>query len=98
MKYKEFTNKSYGLEAKEIPPKPRTYSDVKEDIKIKDPTGKKHYEAKRYIDTYKGSHRPVPKIINKKPMTGEFTLSGPDEKFVADMINKRGRFKEGNNE
>jgi len=98
MKYKEFTNNSYGLEAKEVPPKPKTYSDVKEDIKIKDPTGKKHYEAKRYIDTYKGSHRPVPKIINKKPMAGEFTLSGPDEKFVADMINKRGRFKEGNNE
>ena len=35
MKYKEFTNNSYGLEAKEVP-KPRTYSDVKEDIKIKD--------------------------------------------------------------
>ena len=98
MKFKEFTNNSYGLEAKKVPPKPKTYSDIKEDIKIYDPTGKKHYEAKRYIDTYKGSFRPVPKIINKKPMTGEFTLSGPDEKFVADMINKRGRFKEGNNE
>ena len=34
MKYKEFTNNSYGLEAKEVPPKPRTYADVKEDIRI----------------------------------------------------------------
>ena len=99
MKYKEFTNNSYGLEAKEVPPKPKTYSDVKEDIKIKDPTGKKHYEAKRYIDTYKGSHRPVPKFVKPKDVFSKFfTLSGPDEKFVADMINKRGRFKEGNNE
>ena len=96
MKYKEFTNNSYGLEAKEVPPKPRTYSDVKEDIKIYDPTGKKHDEAKRYIDTYKDSFRPTPRIINKK--FREFTLSGPDEKFVADMVNKQGRFKEGNNE
>ena len=98
MKFKDFTNNSYGLEAKEVPPKPMTYADVKEDIKIKDPTGRKHDEAKQYIDTYKGSFRPVPKIINKKPMTGEFTLSGPDEKFVADMVNKQGRFKEDKNE
>ena len=33
MKYKEFTKKSYGLEAKEVPPKPKTYSDIKEDVK-----------------------------------------------------------------
>ena len=46
MKYKEFTKKSYGLEAKEVPPKPKTYSDIKEDVKIYDPTGKKHYDAK----------------------------------------------------
>ena len=98
MKYKEFTNNSYGLEAKEVPPKPRTYSDIKEDVKIYDPTGKKHSEAKRYIDTYKGSFRPVPKIVDNKPMSPYFTLRGPDEQFVADMINKRGRFKEGNNE
>ena len=45
MKFKEFTNNSYGLEAKEVPPKPMTYADVKEDIKIKDPTGRKHDEA-----------------------------------------------------
>ena len=96
MKYKEFTKKSYGLEAKEVPPKPKTYSDIKEDVKIYDPTGKKHDEAKRYIDTYKDSFRPTPRIINKK--FREFTLSGPDEKFVADMVNKQGRFKEGNNE
>ena len=98
MKYKEFTNNSYGLEAKEVPPKPKTYSDIKEDVKIYDPTGKKHSEAKRYIDTYKGSFRPVPKIVDNKPMSPYFTLRGPDEQFVADMINKRGRFKEGNNE
>ena len=96
MKYKEFTKKSYGLEAKEVPPKPKTYSDIKEDVKIYDPTGRKHDEAKQYIDTYKGSFRPTPRIKNKK--FGEFTLSGPDEKFVADMVNKKGRFKEGNNE
>lgn len=98
MKYKEFTNNSYGLEAKEVPPKPKTYSDIKEDVKIYDPTGKKHSEAKRYIDTYKGSFRPVPKIVDNKPLSPYFTLRGPDEQFVADMINKRGRFKEGNNE
>ena len=98
MKYKEFTNNSYGLEAKEVPPKPKTYSDIKEDVKIYDPTGKKHSEAKQYIDTYKGSFRPVPKIVDNKPLSPYFTLRGPDEQFVADMINKRGRFKEGNNE
>ena len=42
MNYKEFTKKSYGLEAKEVPPKPKTYSDIKEDVKIYDPTGRKH--------------------------------------------------------
>ena len=98
MKYKEFTKKSYGLEAKEVPPKPKTYSDIKEDVKIYDPTGKKHSQAKQYIDTYKGSFRPVPKIVDNKPLSPYFTLRGPDEQFVADMINKRGRFKEGNNE
>ena len=44
MKYKEFTNNSYGLEAKEVPPKPKTYSDVKEDMRedyeVTDKTGK----------------------------------------------------------
>ena len=98
MKFKDFTNNSYGLEAKEVPPKPKTYSDIKEDIKIYDPTGRKHDEAKQYIDTYKGSFRPVPKIVDNKPLSPYFTLRGPDEQFVADMINKRGRFKEGNNE
>jgi hypothetical protein len=29
MNYKEFTKKSYGLEAKEVPPKPKTFEDVK---------------------------------------------------------------------
>ena len=45
MKYKEFTNNSYGLEAKEVPPKLKTYSDVKEDIRIYDDTGKKKKEG-----------------------------------------------------
>ena len=36
MKFKDFKNNSYGLEAKEIPPRPKTFEDVKEDIKIKD--------------------------------------------------------------
>ena len=86
MKYKEFANNSYGLEAKEVPPKPRTYADVKEDIKIKDPTGKKKDYAKRYIDVYKNTHRGAPKIVNDK--MGEFTLKGKDEKLVADLANE----------
>ncbi|MAG48427.1 hypothetical protein CMO86_01730 [Candidatus Woesearchaeota archaeon] len=84
MKYKEFTNNSYGLEAKEVPPKPRTYSDVKEDIKIKDPKGTKKDYVKRYRDVYKNTHRGAPDIKNEKP--GEFTLSGKDEKLVADLV------------
>ena len=96
MKYKEFTNKSYGLEAKEVPPKPRTYSDVKEDIRIYDETGNKKAEAKAYIDVYKDTHRGAPKIKDERGKF--FTLSGKDERLVADMVQKKGRFKEGNNE
>ena len=84
MKYKEFTKKSYGLEAKEVPPKPRTYSDVKEDIRVSDPTGKKKHYAKEYIKTYKDTHRGAPDIVNDK--VGEFTLKGKDEKLVADLV------------
>ena len=84
MKYKEFTNNSYGLEAKEVPPKPRTYSDVKEDIRISDKTGKKKDYAKRYIDTYKDTHRGAPKIKDERG--NFFTLSGKDEKLVADLV------------
>ena len=86
MNYKEFTKKSYGLEAKEVPPKPRTYSDVKEDIRVSDPTGKKKAYAKSYIDVYKDTHRGAPKIVNDK--MGEFTLRGKDEKLVADLANE----------
>ena len=86
MKYKEFTKKSYGLEAKEVPPKPMTYTDVKEDIRVSDPTGKKKDYAKRYIDVYKNTHRGAPKIVNDK--MGEFTLKGKDEKLVADLANE----------
>ena len=76
----------------------KTFKQLLEDIEITDKTGKAYSFANEYINTYKDSYRPVPKIINKKPMSNEFTLRGPDEQFVADMINKRGRFKEGNNE
>ena len=96
MNYKEFTKKSYGLEAKEVPPKPRTYSDVKEDIRIYDETGNKKAEAKAYIDVYKDTHRGGPKIKDERGKF--FTLSGKDERLVADMVQKKGRFKEGNNE
>tara|TARA_B100000945_G_scaffold316782_1_gene318349 strand:- start:81 stop:371 length:291 start_codon:yes stop_codon:yes gene_type:complete len=96
MKYKEFTNNSYGLEAKEVPPKPRTYADVKEDIRIYDETGNKKAEAKAYIDVYKDTHRGAPKIKDERGKF--FTLSGKDERLVADMVQKKGRFKEGNNE
>jgi len=92
MNYKEFTKKSYGLEAKEVPPKPMTYADVKEDIRISDPKGSKKSEAEQYIDVYKDTHRGAPEIKNAK--FREFTLSGKDEKLVADMVNKEGRFKE----
>ena len=100
MKFKEFTNNSYGLEAKEVPPKPKTYSDVKEDMRedyeVTDKTGKAYDFAKEYIDTYKDSFRPVPKIITKGGNTRKFILKGPDEKFVADMLTgpqgKRSRF------
>ena len=86
MNYKEFTKKSYGLEAKEVPPKPMTYTDVKEDIRVSDPTGRKKDYAKRYIDVYKNTHRGAPKIVNDK--MGEFTLKGKDEKLVADLANE----------
>ena len=34
-KLKDFKKESYGLEAKEIPPKPKTYHDYKPDFKTK---------------------------------------------------------------
>ena len=90
MKFKDFKNNSYGLEAKEIPPRPKTfedvYEDVKEDIEVTDSTGKAYDFARQYIDTYKGSYRPVPKIITKGGNIRKFILKGPDEKFVADML------------
>ena len=86
MNYKEFTKKSYGLEAKEVPPKPRTYADVKEDIRVSDPTGRKKDYVKSYIDVYKNTYRGAPKIVNDK--MGEFTLRGKDEKLVADLANE----------
>ena len=37
-KLKDFKKESYGLEAKEIPPKPKTYQDFKPEFKIKSAT------------------------------------------------------------
>ena len=84
MNYKEFTKKSYGLEAKEVPLKPLTYSEVKEDIRVSDPTGKKKAYAKSYADVYKDTHRGAPKIKDESDQV--FTLSGKDEKRVADLV------------
>ena len=84
MNYKEFTKKSYGLEAKEVPPKPMTYADVKEDIRISDTTGKKKAYAKSYIDVYKDTKRGAPKIKDERG--NFFTLSAKDEKLVADLV------------
>jgi len=41
MKYKDFKKNSYGLEAKEVPPKPKTFEDVKTYIKK---------ERKKWVD------------------------------------------------
>ena len=97
MKYKEFTNNSYGLEAKEVPPKPKTYSDVKEDMRedyeVTDKTGKAYDWAKEYIDQYSTTYRPVPKIIKKGPTVNakitSFVLRGPDEKHLAVMLSDK---------
>ena len=76
----------------------KTFKQLLEDIEITDNTGKAYSFAKEYIDTYKDSFRPVPDIITKGGNTRKFILKGPDEKFVADMINgpikrtKRSRF------
>ena len=74
----------------------KTFKQLLEDIEVTDSTGKAYDFAKQYIDTYKGSYRPVPKIITKGGNTRKFILKGPDEKFVADMLTgpqgKRSRF------
>ena len=44
MKYKDFKNNSYGLEAKEIPPKQKTYEDVR-----KMPDGKFGVYADKFV-------------------------------------------------
>ena len=70
--------------------------ELEEDIRIYDETGNKKAEAKAYIDVYKDTHRGAPKIKDERGKF--FTLSGKDERLVADMVQKKGRFKEGNNE
>ena len=76
--------------------KPFDVKSLVEDIEITDNTGKAYSFAKEYIDTYKDSFRPVPKIITKGGNIRKFILKGPDEKFVADMLTgpqgKRSRF------
>ena len=64
----------------------KTFKQLLEDIEITDKTGKAYGFAKQYIDTYKDSYRPVPKIITKGGNIRKFILKGPDEKFVADML------------
>ena len=76
--------------------KPFDVKSLVEDIEVTDNTGKAYSFAKEYIDTYKDSFRPVPKIITKGGNIRKFILKGPDEKFVADMLTgpqgKRSRF------
>ena len=67
----------------------KTFKQLLEDIEITDNTGKAYGFAKQYIDTYKGSYRPVPKIITKGGNIRKFILKGPDEKFVADMLSDK---------
>ena len=64
----------------------KTFKQLLEDIEITDKTGKAYSFANEYINTYKDSYRPVPKIITKGGNTRKFILKGPDEKFVADML------------
>ena len=67
----------------------KTFKQLLEDIEVTDSTGKAYNFAKQYIDTYKGSYRPVPKIITKGGNIRKFILKGPDEKFVADMLSDK---------
>jgi len=65
----------------------KTFKKLKEDIEVTDKTGKALNFAQQYIKTYKNTRRPTPEII-KKGM-GKFTLKGPDEKLVADMLSDK---------
>lgn len=72
----------------------KTFKQLLEDIEVTDRTGKAYDVAHNYIKTYKGTYRPLPKLIKKG--RDKFILKGPDEKFVADMLTgpqgKRSRF------
>ena len=67
----------------------KTFKQLLEDIEITDKTGKAYSFANEYINTYKDSYRPVPKIITKGGNIRKFILKGPDEKFVADMLSDK---------
>jgi hypothetical protein len=67
----------------------KTFKQLLEDIEVTDRTGKAYNFANEYINTYKDSYRPVPKIITKGGNIRKFILKGPDEKFVADMLSDK---------
>ena len=68
--------------------KPFDVKSLVEDIEVTVKTGKAYDVAHNYIKTYKGTYRPLPKLI-KKGSTRKFILKGPDEKLVADMLSDK---------
>ena len=67
--------------------KPFDVKNLVEDIEVTDRTGKAYDVAHNYIKTYKGTYRPLPKLIKKG--RDKFILKGPDEKLVADMLSDK---------
>ena len=67
--------------------KPFDVKSLVEDIEVTDSTGKAYDVAHNYIKTYKGTYRPLPKLIKKG--RDKFILKGPDEKLVADMLSDK---------
>ena len=67
--------------------KPFDVKNLVEDIEVTDRTGKAYDVAHNYIKTYKGTYRPLPKLIKKG--RDKFILNGPDEKLVADMLSDK---------
>ena len=65
----------------------KTFKQLLEDIEVTDKTGKAYDVAHNYIKTYKGTYRPLPKLIKKG--RDKFILKGPDEKLVADMLSDK---------
>ena len=65
----------------------KTFKELYEDIEVTDRTGKALVFAQQYVNAYKTTRRPVPKIIEKG--RDKFILKGPDEKLVADMLSDK---------